>query len=770
MAVDLLVHRPARIPVPLTSLVGRQREIAAVADKLRRPDVRLVTLTGPGGVGKTRLAIAVASETESAFVGGAVFVPLAAVREPGLVLPAIARALGVQEVHDRPLAVSVAAALGVGDALLVLDNFEHLLDAAPAVAELLAAAPALTALVTSRSPLGISGEHAAPVSPLAIPPIDLSVGADAIAGVDAVALFVARAEAADPAFALNDANAATVAAICDRLDGLPLAIELAAARVPVLSPAALLARLTDRLRLLIGGPRDQPPRLRSLRDAIAWSHDLLTPQEQALFRRLAVFSGGWTLDAAEAVCAEPGLDVLEGMAALGRQSLVRRLEPAGEEPRFGMLETIRELALDQLTASGEAAAVSRAHAAFYLEVAKHVGAVLRGENEGAWLDRLEAELPNLRACLARVEAHGEVAAALGMAGSMQWFWHMRGDPGEGRAWLERALAMHPAAPSAERAKALDAAGLLAWHQGDDVQAAMLAHACLALGRQVGEPTAIAGAQRTLGLVAVRQGRYEEGRALHEESLARFRSLGDRFWIALSLLNLAVTARDDRVRRRDLQQEALKHFRNIGSQWGTARALTELGRTVMLLGDLAAGIAYVREGLALSSLRRDRWQMTFGLEILAEGLVAGGNPERAAFLLGAAVGLRESTGVTAPLILDRGEEPVAVVARAQLREQRFVAAWKSGKALTLEQVVAEALAVAEEASAGRELATDLSHGLTPRELDTLRLVVEGRTNREIAASLYITERTARAHVASILAKLGVPTRAAAAAYALRHHLV
>lgn len=744
------------LPQPLAPLVGRERDIAEVRALLDESEVRLVTLTGPGGVGKTRLALAVAGSLASDSGLSIAFVPLAPIRDPALVASAIASALEVRERRDCPLLTCLAAALRDRDMLLVLDNLEQVLPAATDLAALLAACPRMKVVVTSRTVLSVSGEHT-----IVVPPLPQS---------EAEVLYSTRARAADHRFVLTAENAPDVAAICERLDCLPLAIELAAARTRVLSPAALLARLTDRVQLLTGGPRDQPPRLRSMRDAIAWSHDLLDPTEQALFRRLAIFTGGFGLDAAEAVCADLEIDVLEGITALVQHSLVRRIEPAEAEPRFAMLETIREAGLQQLRASSGEEAMLRAHSTFFLDFVERIGPELQGSNEGRCLDRLEGELPNLRAALAWAEAHGEADTALRLAGALRWFWHMRGAPGEGRAWLERALAMHPATPTAARAHALDAAGLLAWHQGDNAQAAARADASLALGRELGEPKIIAGVLRTRGLVAVRLRRFDEGRVLHEEALALFRSLGDLFWIALSLLNLSASVQDDMGRRVALQQEALALFRDQGSPWGTARALTELGRTAISLRDLSGGIAYVREALALNWDRRDRWQLIFGLEILAEGVLAGGHPQRAARLLGMAAGLREATGVTAPLISNRSGDPVAVAARAQLAEQSFVAAWDEGRSRPLNQAIAEALAMAEEASTPQRRPVGALHRLTPRELDVLRLVVDGQTNPAIAERLYITERTARAHVAAILAKLGVPTRAAAASYALRHHLI
>jgi predicted ATPase/DNA-binding SARP family transcriptional activator len=465
-AQPLLTARRDNLPVPATPLLGRAAELAQIVSLLAQPACRLLTLVGPGGVGKTRLALEVAAKQLSNFDDGAYFVELAPIRDPALVATTIAQVLELREADDQPVASVLKAWLRERELLLLLDNFEQILDAAPLVGELLASCPRLKLLVTSRAPLRIRGEQELPVAPLALPDLAHLPDPQALSRYAAVELFIQRAVSVQPDFRVTSENAPALAAICSRLEGLPLAIELAAARIKLLSPQGILDRLGSRLALLTWGPRDLPARQQTMRHTIAWSYDLLSAEERRLFRRLAIFAGGCTLEAAETVCNVSGDSapaVLDGMAALVEQSLLRQDERAEGQPYFTMLETIREYGLEQLVTSGELADVQRRYTSYYVAMAETAEPELRGPHQVAWLDRLEREHDNLRAALARCLATaGQAELGLRLAARLGWFWYLHGHLSEGRRWLQQALAQTEHwEHSALRAQAVWIAGALA---------------------------------------------------------------------------------------------------------------------------------------------------------------------------------------------------------------------------------------------------------------------------------------------------------------------
>jgi predicted ATPase/DNA-binding XRE family transcriptional regulator len=700
------------LPTPLTSLLGRDDDVARVSALLRE-GVRLLTLTGPGGVGKTRLSLHVAAETRAFFANGAAFVPLAPLADAGLVLPTVAQTLGLRETSGRSLDEALRRALRTRRLLLVLDNCEHVLEGASRVAALLETCPQLAVLATSRAPLRVRGEHEYPVAPLALPPVERMVALDEAARSPAVRLFVERARAASPAFALAAENAPAVAAICGRLDGLPLALELAAPRIKLLPPAALLARLHRALPLLTGGGRDLPTRQQTLRAALDWSHGLLDAEERTLFCRLAVFAGGCTLAAAAAVCAVRGTigggdeDLLEELGSLVEQSLLRPEAGPEDEPRFGMLETIREYAGAQLEAGGEAEEIRHRHATYYLSWAEAAAPELTGPEQVVWLERLERDRDNLRAALAWARERGEAETGLRLAAALWRYWAARGYLREGRAWLEGLLALargsedagggaggtvRAAAAGALRARALFAAGWLARLQGDGAAAQTWLEQAAALGRAAGEPRTAAGALNALGLTAQHEGDLERAAARLEESLALMQEVGDRRGIAVALGNLGAVAlyQGDLERAAASTEEALAFFRQAGDRDSSAVCLRNMGKVARRQGEAARAEALQREALALFRELGDPLRSAEGLELLAGTAGATGQWERAARLLGAAAALRAPLDAP-PLAQDRADVEQAVApARAALGEDAWAAAFAFGQALSLEEAIAYAL--------------------------------------------------------------------------------
>ena len=564
------------LPAPLTPLIGREQEQAAVSRLLCQPGVRLVTLTGTGGVGKTRLGLQVATDLRDEFADGVHFISLASISDPDLVMPIIARALDIKETDSQPLLNLLKASLYNKHLLFVLDNFEQILPAAPQLTDLLAFCPQLKLLVTSRSTLHVQGEHEFPVAPLAVPDLtQLPTLAD-LARMETVRLFVARAQAIKADFALTEVNAHAIAEICVRLDGLPLAIELAAARIKLLPPQALLKRLSHRLEVLTGGAQDLPARQQTLRNTIAWSYDLLAEQVQRLFRWLSIFVGGCTLEAAEALCqagGERASSVLEGVTSLLDKSFVQQMEREGEEPRLVMLETLREFGLESLQGYGELEAARGAHARYYLDLAEQAGLELLGPQQAMGLHRLEQEHDNLRAALewALEEAKEQVAErrelALRLSAALEALWLQHGHYREARTFLKRTLARSAGESASLRAKVLQAAAWIAIAQGDHEQAEVLAKQGLTLCRELDETRGIARSLFLLGRVAWARGKTTEALSLYEERVRLMRQIGGPGEVADALIHLAdqLSVHGEYTRGEALFEEALGLFRKAGNE-------------------------------------------------------------------------------------------------------------------------------------------------------------------------------------------------------------
>jgi predicted ATPase/class 3 adenylate cyclase len=713
-----LDRRPHNLPVQPTALIGRENELVTICGLLHRADVRLVTLTGPGGTGKTRLGFQVAAELLDDFADGISFVNLAPISDPHLVAVAVTQTLGIKEQAGRMLLDSLKDWLREKQLLLLLDNFEQIVVAAPLVGELLASAPGLNVLATSRMPLHLSGEREFAVAPLGLPPrsiapyrtastaggrtsenrtLDPTVAAVAdLSQYAAVRLFIERAQAVKADFAVTNANALAVTEICYQLDGLPLAIELAAARVKLFPPQALLTRLSSRLTLLTAGARDLPARHQTIRTTIDWSYQLLDAGEQRLFACLGVFVGGWTLEAAAAVCnmdAKLGMDVVDGIAALLEQSLVRQSEELEGEPRFTMLETIREYALEQLVARGEAEAVQRQHAEFFLALAEEAEPQLFFTLRAHWLERLEHEYGNLRAALRWFTDQQAVETSLRLGGMLCSFWEVRGYLTEGRKWLAELLALAAAKPrTAERAKALLGAGNLASLQGDYVSAETLLTESLAIGREVGNQRGAAWSLASLGWVRHIQGDAAAAHRLLEESATIGREVGDTSVTAFALHSLAQVRerQGDLATARAYEEESLAIWRGLRDPRNMAFTLVVLGRLAFAQGDDAAARAWWNEGLAIAAEVRDPWCIGCFLGSFVALAVSQQQPVRALRLAVATDVVFQMVGTPLPLATGELVEHGRAQAMQVVDTNTQARARAEGQAMTLEQAVAYAL--------------------------------------------------------------------------------
>jgi predicted ATPase/class 3 adenylate cyclase len=681
---------PSTLPSPLTSFVGRRREAHRVTELVRTN--RLVTLIGPGGTGKTRLAVEVARGSLDAFPDGSYFVDLSPITDPLLVPDSIASALLlVPERSGRSVLEILEEHLRDRTALLLLDNFEQVLPGADTVAALLAAAPRIRLLATSRAPLGLSGEQAFPVPPLGI--LDATDDVAALRQSEAVSLFVDRATAVDPLFSLADEDVPIVAEICARLDGLPLAIELAASRVRLLPPRRLLERLEPALPMLVGGPRDAPERQRTLEAAIGWSYDLVDEAGRVLFRRLSVFAGGWTLDAVMDVADPAGDlgDVLGGLESLVQHSLVHR-PPGDTQGRLRMLETIREFALARLDASGDGPDVRRRHALRFRDLAERAGPHLTGPDQRRWLDELSREHDNLRAALRWAIDSVEGETALRTAGPIWRFWYARGHLEEGRRWLEAALGLPSSRePTTPRARALTALGGIAYWQGDFDTALRSYEEALDIHRALGDRGAMVEALLDVGEARAVKGDPASAVALMEESLALAREVGDRRGEAWALWGLAAARMfaGDLDASRDLLEESLRIFQEVGHDtWGWGNAVSGLGGMAALRGDPTEARKLILESLALFGEQWNAVIITGHLRFLSLLANQLGQHERAARLAGAEEAWRGKVGGQVPDAFFPYEDPVQTAAR-QLSDEAFQRAWAEGQAMSLEEALAYA---------------------------------------------------------------------------------
>jgi non-specific serine/threonine protein kinase len=679
------------LPAQLTPFIGREREMNEIRRLLG--ETRLLTLTGPGGTGKTRLGLRVVDQVANDFRDGAYFVGLASINDPALVAKTIAEVLDVTENANEPLVATLTRAVGGRQILLLIDNFEHVLDAAPIVTELLAATPTLKALVTSREALRVSGEQAYQVPPLTLPDL-AQYDVTAFSDSEAVALFVQRARATQASFRMTEQNARDIAEICVRLDGLPLAIELAAARTNILSPRVILQRLDQRLSTLTGGARDAPARQRTLRSTIDWSYNLLDEGEKALFARLSVFHGGRTLEAIESVCGSNlSTDVLDALASLVDKSLVLHVEGVGSQPRFILLETLHEYAYERLQASGEAETFHRRQADYFVALAERAEPELHRADQLFWLDRLDEEHDNLRAALEWSLANAEAELALRLIGALGWFWHMHSHSIEGYRWALRALEQRANAVPAVRAKALHITGnRLLLDLGDYTAMRKFQEEALQIARENDDRYNLAWALLGLGLVAVMVRDYQEAERRSSEALPLFRDLDDKTGIGWALCGVgeAHRLRGNSQEAESFYQEGLELFEAMGNRRGITMMLNNMAFAAYHQHQLQRARALFQRSYALQLLVGRQEEYAYTLTGLAGIIAAQDEPERAVRLLAAADALLEAIGASMVLAEQVDYQRILDQVRAQLDESAFERLWAEGRARSLDEAMDDAL--------------------------------------------------------------------------------